>query len=103
MQVLSEGKYLGQNVTQLRKGGLIITKCNYMEGLSSNWHYHENSFFTFILKGGSIEKRKKKNFFVRQVWCFYIFRMSHTGILITKKIRETSRLKLKMDGLINLA
>ncbi len=63
MQVLSEGEYLGQNVTQLRKGGLIITKCNYMEGLSSNWHYHENSFFTFILKGGSIEKRKKEEFF----------------------------------------
>jgi AraC family transcriptional regulator len=63
VQVLSNGTYLGQNVSQLKLGGIIITKCNYMEGLSSSWHYHKNSYFTFILKGGSIEERRKEKFF----------------------------------------
>jgi AraC family transcriptional regulator len=56
------GNYLGQNSTQVNTSGLIISKSVYNEGQTSNWHFHDNSYLTFILKGGSQEKREHQNF-----------------------------------------
>jgi AraC family transcriptional regulator len=58
MQRYSDGKYLGANTYETRINGLIISENKYQAGFSSQWHYHENPYFAFILKGGSLEKRK---------------------------------------------
>lgn len=34
----------------------------YNEGLTSPWHYHEKTYFTYIQKGGNMEHRKNSSF-----------------------------------------
>ena len=58
MKQLSSGKYLGVNSFEYRFDGIILTQNRY-ESVSSEWHFHENSYFTFILRGGCVENRKK--------------------------------------------
>lgn len=61
MQEFTNGKYLGRNILEYRFNGLIVSQNQYQTGFSSSWHYHENAYFAFILKGGSLEKRKKED------------------------------------------
>jgi AraC family transcriptional regulator len=61
MQKLITGSFLGKNTQLLSTDSLRITQVNYPENLVSEWHYHENAYFAFIQKGGSLEKRKKEN------------------------------------------
>jgi len=61
MKTLLQGNYVGQNRSQYKIPGLILTKCFFPKAFNSDWHSHENSHLTFALKGGSIEKRKKEN------------------------------------------
>jgi AraC family transcriptional regulator len=60
METFTCGKYLGQNSEQVKLSGLLVTKSSYKEAFSSDWHKHENIYMTFILKGGSKEKRIKR-------------------------------------------
>ena len=61
MQKLENGRYLSGNTFEKRFDGLIISQNSYQENYCSSWHYHENSYFAFILKGGSLELRKKND------------------------------------------
>ncbi|HET9058210.1 MAG TPA: AraC family transcriptional regulator [Chitinophagaceae bacterium] len=61
MQQFSNGKYLGQTTFEIRTNGFIISRNQYHADFSSSWHYHENPHITFILKGGSLEKRRKES------------------------------------------
>jgi AraC family transcriptional regulator len=61
MQKLLTGSFLGTNTELFSTDILRITQVNYPENLVSEWHYHENAYFAFIQKGGSLEKRKKEN------------------------------------------
>jgi AraC family transcriptional regulator len=54
--------HLGRNSSQVNTNGLIISKSFYKEGKTPNWHYHDTSHLTFILKGGSQEKREHQDF-----------------------------------------
>ena len=62
MERLTKGTYLGKNTFELSSGGITISKNIYPEGLKSEWHYHENTYFALTLKGGNIEKRKDATF-----------------------------------------
>lgn len=59
MQVFRKGRYLGKNQTQSEYAGVILSETRFDTGFSSDWHYHENPYITFILEGGSIELRKQ--------------------------------------------
>src|SRR5438067_11088257 len=59
MKIFSKGEYLGTKQDQKEIGGLLFSKTFYEEGMKSGWHYHENPYITIILRGGSIEKRRK--------------------------------------------
>jgi AraC-like DNA-binding protein len=61
MQKFVAGSFLGKNIELLSIDGLRITQVDYPEDLTSDWHYHENAYFAFIQKGGSLERRKKGN------------------------------------------
>lgn len=61
MQKLITGSFLGKNTELLATDSLRITQVHYPENLTSDWHYHENAYFAFIQKGGSLERRKKEN------------------------------------------
>ena len=58
MQQFANGQYLGINAFERQFNGLITTQNRYEADLYSEWHYHKNPYFAFILKGGSVEKRK---------------------------------------------
>lgn len=61
MQKFITGSFLGKNTELVYTESLRITQVDYAENLTSDWHYHENAYFAFIQKGGSIERRKKEN------------------------------------------
>jgi AraC family transcriptional regulator len=58
MKALSRGKYLGQQTDSLVYDNIIISKTEYQQREDQHWHYHENSFFAYFLKGGNRESRK---------------------------------------------
>ena len=51
----SNGQYVGFTKKKLHDGHIIASETEYTEGLASVWHYHENTHFSHILTGGSIE------------------------------------------------
>jgi AraC family transcriptional regulator len=61
METLTKGKYVGQNRSQYKTPGLILTRCFFPKAFNSDWHSHENSHLTLCLKGGSIERRKRES------------------------------------------
>ena len=58
MEKLSSGEFFGITDQKLETGGLILTNTAYTHDYV-DWHYHENVYFTFILKGKVIEGNKK--------------------------------------------
>jgi len=60
MKILTKGSYLGSQKDSLVYRDLIISKTEYRQKEDQNWHYHENSFFAYFLKGGNKEFRKGK-------------------------------------------
>src|SRR6187402_3445795 len=59
MQVLQQGKYSGNIIDTKGNHGLITSLTTYdTEGFNSSRHYHDNAHFSFLLDGGSVEKKK---------------------------------------------
>ncbi|HEV8285779.1 MAG TPA: AraC family transcriptional regulator [Chitinophagaceae bacterium] len=78
MKKLSRGVYLGKNTFEHDLNGIILTTNEYEEGLCSSWHYHENTYFAMIQKGGSIERRKNETIECRPgMLLFYNFEEPH--------------------------
>lgn len=59
--LLEKGKYLGVNKRQQAYGGIFMSNTCYHKDIRSDWHHHENPFFSFLLSGGSVEKRKSES------------------------------------------
>ena len=55
------GNFLGKNTDLLSTATFNITRVEYPKDLTSDWHYHENAYFAFIQKGGSLERRKRQD------------------------------------------
>jgi len=60
MQRFEKGKYLGVNKRQQAYGDIFLSNTCYNKELQSDWHYHENPFFSFLFSGGSVENRKSE-------------------------------------------
>lgn len=60
MKRFEKGKYLGVNKRQQAYGDIFMSNTCYNKELQSDWHYHENPFFSFLLSGGSVENRKSE-------------------------------------------
>jgi hypothetical protein len=99
MKQFSNGKYLGINTFERRFEGIIVSQNRYDADFFSDWHYHENPYFAFILKGGGIENRK-----MVKVECtpgmllFYSTQEKHKK-KNTKLTLEISALSLRKIGL----
>ncbi len=78
MQKLSKGIYLGRNTFEYDLDGIILTSNEYEEGFCSSWHYHENTYFAIIQKGGSVERRKTESIECKPgMLLFYNFEEAH--------------------------
>ena len=58
MQCFEKGRYLGITEQPIEFEGNLMMVNSYLDCPDSDWHYHENSFFTFVLDGGCLESRK---------------------------------------------
>jgi AraC family transcriptional regulator len=58
MKYLTKGKYLGSTSNELEFEGNLLAITRYEDCPHPHWHYHENSFFTFVLDGRCLENRK---------------------------------------------
>jgi AraC family transcriptional regulator len=59
MKCFTKGTYLGSTHNKLECEGNAMMVTSYWNCPDSDWHYHENSFFTFVLNGGCQEIRKE--------------------------------------------
>ena len=60
MEVLTKGNYVGHVHTTMQWDGIIAGTTIYNdESLNGDLHSHENPHISFILKGGSIDKRER--------------------------------------------
>jgi AraC family transcriptional regulator len=62
MLQLSTGQHFGQNRTTLRLKDSILIEAGYTAGIEVPWHYHENAYFYYHIRGKLIEKSKKKEY-----------------------------------------
>ena len=58
MRYFTKGKYLGSTNHKFELEGNLMMITTYRNCPDSDWHYHENSFFTFVLNGSCREIRK---------------------------------------------
>ena len=56
----SKGRYVGEKVQENTFGTVITSETVFEEGLTSEWHFHENPHFSHILSGGSKEDRRSR-------------------------------------------
>lgn len=61
MNYLEKGKYYGVPQKVINLNGLIITDNEYVLD-RVDWHYHENAYFTYMLKGGLQETGRRSSY-----------------------------------------
>ncbi|MFV1884047.1 MAG: helix-turn-helix domain-containing protein [Balneola sp.] len=59
MKVLKDGTYYGSMNTERRFNGLIISEYDYLIE-RTDWHYHENPYFMYVLEGSLYDVNKKQ-------------------------------------------
>lgn len=50
MKILTKGKYYGSRNSEKSFNGVLLSHYNYT-GIKTDWHYHENPYFMYVLKG----------------------------------------------------
>jgi len=61
MNYLKTGVFYGNTINTLALEGITITDTEYTHS-RVDWHYHENTYFTFLLEGKLIEINKKETY-----------------------------------------
>ncbi len=62
MQILQPGQHFGVNDSKLLLNDCILTEADNSPKGSIPWHYHENAYFFYQLKGHLVEVNKEKSF-----------------------------------------
>jgi AraC family transcriptional regulator len=60
MKQLKSGQHFGVNRKTVRLKGAILTEAGYTPHIDVPWHYHENAYFFYHLRGRLDEVNKKK-------------------------------------------
>ncbi|NJM26443.1 MAG: helix-turn-helix transcriptional regulator [Bacteroidia bacterium] len=60
MRHLKSGQHFGINKRTVRLDGTILTEAGYTPDINVPWHYHENAYFFYHLRGRLDEVNKKK-------------------------------------------
>jgi len=60
MKQLKSGQHFGVNKRTIQLEGTILTEAGYFPQIEVPWHYHENAYFFYHLKGRLDEVNKKK-------------------------------------------
>lgn len=57
MQVLKQGEYFGSQRWELNQKGIVLSEYDYLEP-GTPWHYHENPYFMYVIKGEMLDYNK---------------------------------------------
>lgn len=60
MKQLKIGQHFGESLKTLQLEGTILTEAGYMPNIEVPWHYHENAYFFYHLRGHLDEVNKKQ-------------------------------------------
>ncbi len=61
MKHLKSGQHFGANKNSIKLEGTILTEAGYTPNIEVPWHYHENAYFFYHLRGRLDEVNKKKS------------------------------------------
>lgn len=59
MKILTKGTYYGQKKLELDNKGIILSEYTYDQP-ATDWHYHENPYFMYVLEGNVFDINKKR-------------------------------------------
>lgn len=59
MKILTKGTYYGSKDLEVSFNGILLSQYNYNTGSKTDWHYHENPYFMYVLKGNMMDCNKK--------------------------------------------
>jgi len=59
MKILSKGTYYGVEKSILDQAGLVLSEYEYLQP-GTDWHYHENPYFMYVLQGELMDINKKR-------------------------------------------
>jgi len=59
MKILSKGNYYGQMKMELESKGIILSEYDYLT-TKTDWHFHENPYFMYVLQGNVYDVNKKQ-------------------------------------------
>lgn len=60
MKILSKGQYYGIKDLEKSLDGIILSQYNYDTGRPTDWHYHENPYFWYVLNGNMMDGNKRE-------------------------------------------
>ena len=58
MKILTKGKYYGNRNSEKSFNGVLLSRYAYTAD-STDWHYHENPYFMYVLQGNMMDSNKK--------------------------------------------
>lgn len=58
MKILTKGKYYGEKKLEFDNQGIILSEYNYLIP-QTDWHYHENPYFMYVIEGNLYDISKK--------------------------------------------
>lgn len=59
MKILTKGTYYGEKKMELDSKGIILSEYNYHLP-QTDWHFHENPYFMYVLQGNVLDINKKR-------------------------------------------
>lgn len=59
MKILTKGEYYGEKRLELENKGIILSEYNYHRP-KTDWHYHENPYFMYVIDGNIYDINKKR-------------------------------------------
>ena len=51
MRILTKGQYYGDQNLEIDFNGILLSRYTYNQGRPTDWHYHENPYFMYVLNG----------------------------------------------------
>lgn len=58
MKILTKGEYYGSQNFEASYNGVLLSRYTYM-GPKTDWHYHENPYFMYVLQGNMMDCNKR--------------------------------------------
>ncbi|MEL6535542.1 MAG: AraC family transcriptional regulator [Bacteroidota bacterium] len=59
MKILTKGKYYGSMVDEQDTNGILFSEYDYLDP-RTDWHYHENPYFMYVLQGDLYDVNKQR-------------------------------------------